>query len=195
MQEAYKLEGNVIVINRNLTELDTFVRDFLNILKRHSDYLIVSGYISITSGRTRGTEDIDVLVKVMTKEKFKALFDDLEKNGFWCYQGDTAEEVYSYIEHKDHIRFARQNEYIPNMEIIPIDETKKAQFYEYTHPHKMRVQDFEFKVPPIEFEILYKELVLKSDKDISDAKHLRTIFSEILDKNRLRECKGVIEND
>jgi len=57
------------------------------------------------------------------------------------------------------------------------------------------VQDFEFNVPPLEFEILYKELVLKSDKDISDAKHLRTVFSEILDGDRFRACKEAVKND
>lgn len=195
MQEAYHLVGDVIIINRDLTALDFFVRDFLNVLKRHSDYLLVSGYVSITTGRTRGTEDIDVLIEAMSKEKFRTLFNDLEKNGFWCYQGDTADAVYPYIKERISLRFARNSEHIPNMELIPIDWTKKAKFYEYTHPQKMRVQDFEFNVAPLEFEILYKELILKSDKDISDAKHLRTVFSEILDEDRFKACRKVIEND
>ena len=52
----------------------------------------------------------------------------------------------------------------PNMEVIPINEKKKAKFFEFNHPQKVRVQDFEFKIPPVEFEILYKELVLGGKK-------------------------------
>ena len=33
MGEGYHLEGDVIVINRELTELDVFVKDFLEVLK------------------------------------------------------------------------------------------------------------------------------------------------------------------
>jgi len=77
------------------------------------------------------------------------------------------------------IRFARVKEMYPNIEFIPITPAKKAKYFEFTHPQKMRVQDFEFKVPPIEFEILYKELVLAGDKDLKDAKHLRTLFSDL----------------
>ena len=55
-------ETNTIVINRELTKLDLFVKDFLDILKKHASYLIVSGFVSISTGRTRGTEDIDVLI-------------------------------------------------------------------------------------------------------------------------------------
>ena len=44
--------------------------------------MIVSGFVSISTGRTRGTEDVDVLVPVMSKEKFENLFDDLQKIDF-----------------------------------------------------------------------------------------------------------------
>ena len=73
MGKGYHLEGKVIVVNRDLTELDIFVRDFLEVLKRHSDYLIVSGFVSISTGRTRGTEDVDVLVPVMDKGVWRAV--------------------------------------------------------------------------------------------------------------------------
>ena len=66
-----------IKINRDLTELDLFVMEFIEVLKKHSDYLIVSGFVSISTGRTRGTEDIDVLVPVVNENKFNELFNDL----------------------------------------------------------------------------------------------------------------------
>lgn len=192
MQKGYKIEGDVIVINRDLTELDLFVQKFLDILKEYSDYLIVSGFVSISTGRARGTEDIDILVPIMGKSKFRSLLRKLQNNGFWCYQGDNAEEVYGYIRNFSNVRFAKVNEMYPNVEFVPIDKTKKTKFFEFTHPQKMRVQDFEFKVPPIEFEILYKELVLAGEKDIADAKHLRALFSELIKNEKFKEFKRVI---
>jgi len=192
MGEGYTVDKNVIVINRELTDLDLFVKDFLEILKKYSDYLIVSGFVSISTGRTRGTEDVDILVPVMEKEKFAQFFAELQETGFWCYQGDNSDSIYGYVKDLISIRFARINEMYPNMEFIPIDASKKAKYFEFTHPQKMKVQDFEFKIPPIEFEILYKEIVLAGEKDIKDAKHLRTIFSEILKEEKFKEYEPII---
>jgi hypothetical protein len=72
--------------------------------------------------------------------------------------------VYSYIESLNNIRFALKKEIFPNIELIPFDKTKKAKYFEFNHPQKIKIQDFEFKIPHIEFEILYKEIVLKSKK-------------------------------
>ncbi len=195
MQNAYHIENGAIVMKRELTDLDRFVKDFLEVLQNHSCHLIVSGFVSISSGRTRGTEDVDVLVPVMGKSKFIELFKNLQESGFWCYQGETAEEVYDYFKELSSIRFARTDELFPNMEVIPIDETRKAKFFEFNHPQKMRVQDFEFNIPPIEFEIMYKEMVLKGKKDIEDARHLRVMFSELINKGKFKEYELVIKQE
>lgn len=188
--QNYKLDKGTIKINRELTKLDLFVKDFLEVLKKHNDYLIVSGFVSISTGRVRGTEDIDVLIPLTKKEKFKILFEDLIKNRFWCYQSDNFEEAYSYLEKMSNIRFARENEMFPNMEVIPITSERKAKYYEFTHPQKIKIKDFEFKIPSIEFEILYKEKVLASKED---ALHLRIFFKAILNKNKFKECEEAIK--
>ena len=51
---------------------------------------------SISTGRTRGTEDVDILVPVMSKNQFTKLFAELRENGFWCYQSENTDEVYDY---------------------------------------------------------------------------------------------------
>lgn len=190
--KGYNIENKTIVINRELTQLDLLVKGFLDILKKHTNYLVVSGFVSICSGRTRGTEDVDIIIPTMDKIKFKHLFNDLKKN-YWCYQGDNIEEVYVYINELSSIRFAKINEMFPNIELIPFDETKKAKTFEFNHPQKIRIKNFEFKIPPIEFEILYKEKKLKSPKDIEDAKHLRTFFSDIIKKEKFEEYGKIIK--
>jgi len=195
MAKGYCLQEDIIVIDRDLTELDLFVKDFLNILKRYSDYLIVSGFVSISTGRARGTEDVDILVPKMEEHDFEELFNDLQKNNFWCYQSDDPREVYQYIKDMQNIRFARKNEIFPNVEFVPINEKKKIQFFEFTHPQKVRVKDFEFKIPPLEFEILYKEKILGSKKDKEDAKHLRIFFSNILSKDKFDKYEKIIRGN
>ena len=191
MTKGYDINGDLIIINRELTELDIFLKDFLNVLIKHADCLVVSGFVSISTGRARGTEDIDVLVPKFEKKRFSDLFSDLKKAGFWCYQGDTLEEVFSYVKNMDHIRFARKDEMFPNIKFIPVDHTKKTQFFEFNHPQRITVKDSELKIPPIEFEISYKELMLKGKKDIEDARHLRTFFSDILKVERFKEYEMI----
>ena len=191
-KKGYSLKGDIIVINRELTELDLFVKKFIDVIKKHSDYLIVSGYVSIATGRTRGTEDICILAPIMKKERFSTFFNDLLKNGFWCYQGNGSEDVYNYIENFQNIRFAKANEIFPNIEFVPIDKTRKAKYFEFTHPKKIKIGGFGFKIPPIEFEILYKEMVLGGKKDIEDARHLRAFFSDIIKEKRFKEYKEII---
>ena len=169
-----------------------FVKKFLDILKRHSDYLVVSGYVSICSGRARGTEDVDILFPVMSREKFEMLFKDLTNNGFWCYQGDDHAGVHRYVKDMDSVRFALKKEMFPNIELIPIDESRKAQHFEFSRPQKIRINDFEFKVPEIEFEIAYKETVLGSEKDMEDAMHLRVFFSSGIDEDKLKKYKSML---
>lgn len=192
---GYYLKDDAIVINRELTELDLFLRDFLDILKKYSNYLVVSGFVSISTGRTRGTEDIDVLVPVLDKERFGKLFKNLQEKDFWCYQGDVVEEIYPYVKEMKNIRFAKSNELFPNIEFIPIDKSRKTKYFEFKHPQKMKIKDFEFKIPPIEFEILYKEIILRGKKDLADAKHLRVFFSEILKKENFKEYESIIKEE
>lgn len=193
--KAYSVENSTIIINRELTKLDMFVKEFLDVLKRHSDYLIVSGFVSISTGRTRGTEDIDILAQKLNKIKFALLLEDLFKNKFWCYQGDTIDEIWMYIENGDNIRFAKEGEMFPNVEFISVDKSRPTKYFEFTHPQKIKIQDFEFKIPPIEFEILYKEIILAGKKDIEDAKHLRTFFSDIIKTERFKEYEPIIKKE
>lgn len=190
--KPYTKKNSVIIINRDLTLLDKFVKDFLSILKTHSDYLIVSGYVSIATGRSRGTEDVDIIFPKPDIQTFSDLFSDLQ-NKYWCFQGDNLNEIYPYIESKQNIRFALKEQIFPNIELIPFDKKDHAKYCEFNNPQKMKIKDFEFKIPPLEFEILYKELKLGGRKDIQDAQHLRTLFSDILKQESFAKYKKVLK--
>lgn len=193
MSRAYTLKGDCLIVHRDLTELDIFVKDFLDVFQKYSPYLVVSGFVSIAAGRTRGTEDVDVLFPLMDRVRFGAFFEEIIRQGFWCYQGDTPNEAYRSVKNMTSLRFARQKQLFPNIELIPVTEAKRPQYFELTHPQKIKIKDFEFLIPPLEFEILYKEIVLAGDKDIADARHLRVLFSAILRKERFKEFESIIK--
>lgn len=63
----YNAEDRTIKLSRDFNILDKFVLDFCELLE---DYVVVSGYASILFGRSRATEDIDLLVPKMEINKF-----------------------------------------------------------------------------------------------------------------------------
>ena len=58
-----EIKGDEIVINRELSELDRFVLDVIDVVEKHARYVIVSGYVTILFGRSRGTEDVDFVIE------------------------------------------------------------------------------------------------------------------------------------
>lgn len=112
-----ELKGRYIILDRELNELDIFALDFLEILKKHTLYVVISGYISILLGRTRATEDIDVYINFLSKEVFLQLYNELDMQGFWCLNVENADEVYSYLYDGLAVRFSRKGNSIPNFEV------------------------------------------------------------------------------
>jgi len=113
----YDKDKREIRLNRELSSLDKLVLDFVGIIERQVDYVIVSGYVSILLGRSRATEDIDLFIKKVTLEKFKELFNDIKEKGFECINAENPEEIFSYLEEGLAVRFARKGEAVPNFEV------------------------------------------------------------------------------
>ena len=111
------VDERTIRLDRILNDLDEFALGFTRILEKHSRYVIVSGYVSILFGRARATEDIDVYAPKMTAKKFAGLYNELEKNGFWCLNAEKPGEAYGYLADGLAVRFAKKDEVIPNVEL------------------------------------------------------------------------------
>ena len=113
----YKREERRIILNRELSNLDDFALNFTRIVKKHARYVIISGYVSILLGRTRTTEDIDMFIMPISKERFNELYEDLIENGFWCLNSDNPEIAFDYLKSGLAIRFSIENMPIPNFEV------------------------------------------------------------------------------
>jgi len=174
----------------NKTILDKFTEDFVKILEKHCKYIIVSGFVAIAHGRSRGTEDIDMIIEKLDLARFSKLHEDLLKNGFECMQSENSEVVYDYLTNKTSVRYTRIGEFLPEMEIkFAKDEIDEFQI---KTRKKLELTGLDVYFSSVEMNIAFKETYLKSDKDMEDAKHLRIIYKDKLNENEINEIKKMI---
>jgi hypothetical protein len=176
-----EFKGNEIKIrNKIITELDKFVFDFVDLLDVH--YVIVSGYVAILFGRSRGTEDVDVLIKPITHSKFMELYEKAVKRDFYFLNSTNPDTLYEMLNEGLAVRIAKEDTIIPNIELKFI----KNEIDRFSLENRLKVvlDDSQVYISPIEVQIAYK-LYLGSDKDVEDAVYLWEIFKEHIDKIRL----------
>lgn len=181
-------------MSRNISDktlLDQFVEDFIAVISRHCEYVVVSGFVAIAHGRSRGTEDVDLIIEKIGKNKFATLFKDLVKHGFDCIQPGTPEELYSdYLLEDTSIRFVRKGGFVPEMELKlakdPLDE------YQIKKRVKLPLTGLDVYYSSIETNIAFKEDYLKSDKDLEDARHLRIVYAGQIDEKEINKIKEMI---
>ncbi len=100
-----------------MTALDEFVLNFLRILEKHTDYVIVSGYVAVLFGRARGTEDVDIIISYIEKSLFGSLYQNLIRDGYYFLNPEEPEGLYEMLEEKLGIRIAEEDTIIPNIEL------------------------------------------------------------------------------
>lgn len=177
-----------ICFEKKLNELDRFTLSFA---KRLDDlkikYVLVSGYVSILFGRSRSSEDIDMIIEEIDFDKFKVLWNGLYKE-FECLNTENMKSAYEeYLKNGQAIRFSKKNKFIPNMEV----KFPKIELDQWTLVNRRRVElnDKILYISPIELQIPFKLFLGKggNEKDIEDAKYLYEIFKENVDLKILDE--------
>jgi len=184
---------NEIRIDRKVSELDRFVLDFISIVQNFSKYVIINGYVAILLGRTRATEDVDIFISQMNKDKLKELYDTLLNKGYWCVNSDNFDELYEYLSSGIGIRFSQKGEIVPNMEVkFAIKTLQKEALLDTI---KIKIYGEELIISSLERQIAFKRYYLKSDKDLEDARHIEKILGEKVNKEKIAYYKKKIEND
>ena len=174
----YSEKDGTIRFHRKLSELDKFVLDFTSLL---DEYVVVSGYVSILFGRSRATEDIDLLIPKIDINKFQLIWEKIHNKGFECLNTEKADEAFKLLD-EHAIRFAKKGKPVPNIEFKIMKNDVDA--YSYENKIKVIMDKGELFISPIEMQIAYK-LFLGSEKDIEDAKHLYDLFLEKINKDEL----------
>ena len=187
----YNIDKKEIIINRKLNELDKFVIEFVEIVRKYMDYIIISGYISILLGRSRATEDIDIFIKKIPLEKFSEFYEDIKNKGFWCLNAEDVNEIYEYLDNNMAVRFARVNQSIPNFELkYPARVIDSETFDDFLIAILPMGR---LKISSLERQIAFKRYYLMSEKDLEDAVHIEEIFKEKLNKEKINKLKNQLE--
>lgn len=185
-----EVEGKDIYLNNKvISKLDSFVIDFINILKKYTDYVVVSGYVSILFGRSRGTEDIDVLIKKIDIDTFFKLHNELTEKNYWFLNAENPVELYGMLEEKLAIRIAAKDTVIPNIEVKFVKSG--LDIISLNEHNVVKVDREGINISPIELQIAFK-LYLGSDKDIEDAVYLYDIFTKHLNRVKLKQYMNTL---
>jgi len=184
---------NKIKLDRLFGELDNFVFRFIRTLEKYADYVIVSGYVAILFGRSRATEDVDVFIREINKNKMSELYKALLDDGLWCLNADDLDEIYNLLKEGNGIRFAENGSSIPNIEVkFALKSLHKRSFDDMV---EVLTKKGSIWISSIEQQIAFKKFFLGSEKDMEDARHLEKAFKEQIDYKKVEEYKKIIENE
>lgn len=172
--------NTISIKDKVLTDLDEFVFDFLHVLDKYCTYVIISGYLPIFFGRSRGTEDVDVFIDHIDEQTFIRFYNELVKENYYFLNPEDEHGLYGMLTENLGIRAAKKESIIPNIEM----KFTKDDIDRFTMENRMEVHvanTNRFFIAPLEVEIPYK-LYLGSEKDIEDAVYLWEIFQKYINK-------------
>ena len=172
--------NTISIKDKVLTDLDEFVFDFLHVLDRYCTYVIISGYLPIFFGRSRGTEDVDVFIDHIDEQTFIRFYNELVKENYYFLNPEDEHGLYEMLTENLGIRAAKKESIIPNIKM----KFTKDDIDRFTMENRMEVHvanTNRFFIAPLEVEIPYK-LYLGSEKDIEDAVYLWEIFQKYINK-------------
>lgn len=175
-----EFRDDTVVVDREPNDLDELAIQFTRILDGLDvNHVYVSGYVAILTGRSRATEDIDVLLERVDDETIHEIVNRLEDEGMWgpAMPLDSMAEML-----EDNIWVAPDGEMVPHLEAKFVDDDfDRASL---ANSIVARIGDEEIPIGPLELQIAYK-LWMRADKDFEDAAHLYTIFEENLRRGAL----------
>lgn len=186
-----KFSKNRIEFEKELNALDRFVVDFTSILNRlNIRYVVVSGYVSILFGRSRTSEDIDMIAERIDLAKFRELWKET-RTEFECLNTSNLEDAYNeYLLTGHAIRFSKKGRFVPNVEFkFPKVE---LDLWTLNERKEVIVNNHRIYISPLELQIPFK-LFLGSEKDIEDARYLYRIFKDKINLDLLQEFNKKLE--
>lgn len=168
-----------ISFKKEISVLDDFTLHFTEILTKHEvKYVIVSGYVAILFGRSRMSEDVDILIEPISHDEFLKLWSELEQT-YECLITSNPDDAYhGYLENHKAISFAQKGNFIPNMEMKFVKNDLDR--YSMKKRKHVKLNDRSLFISPLELQIPYK-LFLGSKKDVEDARFLFKLFKDELD--------------
>ena len=185
----FEVVKNELRIKKHLTKLDLFVIDTLKIISKYTEYVVISGYVSIFFGRARATEDVDIFIGDISWENFRKLCEEATSKGYE-FNVDNAAELYKeYFWSEIPINLWEKD--LPLMRIEMKIAEKSSQKKILREKIKVFYNGGFLYFSPIEYQSVFKRYFLKSDKDLEDARHLEVVFKN-LDKGKIESYKNIV---
>lgn len=170
----FRIKNNKLVIDKKITKLDEFVLETVGIAGRYADYVIIGGYVSIFFGRARATEDIDVFIEKIDFDKFSEMIDEFNHKKFEFNIDDKKSLYHDYLSESLPINVWRKNFPLLRLEIrFALKKTQKSAI---ESAFTAIFSNKKLRFGQIESQIAYKRYILKSEKDLEDARHLELVF-------------------
>ncbi len=172
-----------IEIESGTTELDELVWNLVSRLEGRTDYVLVSGYISILLGMERPTQDVDILISgFRSREELANFFKEIRGMG-WETIPSNLDEVYFLLEERNE----KIDIFTDKQWYFDFKKAKtKWGILSLKNPLVVKKRGYKFKIAPPEVQIPYK-LWLGSDKDIKDAVYLYERLKDIIDKKAMKD--------
>lgn len=173
-----------VVIDKPLSRLDKLLVDVIDALEAvEVDYVVVSGYVAVLFGRSRATEDIDVLTERFDEETADRLEERLQSRGYWG-SAMPLDDLFETLSDDLPIRIAEDGHRVPNVELKFVsDEYDRLSL---TNTLQVTLSGTEITVGSLEFQIAYK-LSMGAQKDFEDALYLYEVAGANLNTSALEE--------
>lgn len=174
-----KLGDDRLSLDRELSTLDEDVVAFTAVLDDHDvEYVVVSGYVAILTGRARSTEDVDVVLEPLDEQAVEALADGLRDAGYWG-MAMPLDDMAATLAAGDRFRVAERDELFPNFECW--FASNPAEREALASAITAELGDHAVRISPIELQIAYKLRLAQGvgttrGKDFEDALHLYLTF-------------------
>jgi hypothetical protein len=181
-------EDGILVIDRELSEFDRRAFAFFDLLDDVGiDYLVVSGYLLLLTGRQRMTEDVDLILSIQTTDRFDELATRLGEEGYVA-NPPPLDRLPEFIE-EGHVGVHAEEARVPTFDISLGDTQIERDAF--ADSLSVEVGGKTLQVTPFEQQIAYKLSMLydptdHTAMDFLDALHLYRVFEEHIDMNSLR---------
>jgi hypothetical protein len=188
----FKIVNSELKISKTITKLDKFAFDVVDIIQKYAKYVIISGYVSIFFGRSRATEDIDMFIDTIEYKKFFKMYSEFVSKDFEFTIANPESLYHEYLEQDVPINVWRKGFPLLRMKIK--FALKPSQKQVLNNPVKVFIGGKQINFGPIESQIAYKRYILKSEKDLEDARHLEIVF-EGIDAEKIKYFRKMFENE
>lgn len=183
-----------VVIDKPPSDLDRLMLEVGDILDDVGiEYSVVSGYVAVLFGRSRATEDIDVITERFDAGTADELTERLRNAGYWG-SAMPLDDLHETLSDDLPVRIAEDGHRVPNVELkFASDEYDRISL---DNALSVRLGGDPLRVGSLEFQIAYK-LDMGAQKDYEDALYLHEVVGPNLNRTVLEEyvTKLGVENE